>query len=138
MSTLSFREYVSIVASTHLVYKNEPDKKEIDRSRYSPEQLKVLEETLKLESRGASVDNKILNLRFSEPLKKFADQVYNFDYFLTLYMSYKNHGLLPFEGSHADQPNKIIEVFNIINAVVTELQIKDQKKQEQQYKNQKR
>lgn len=138
MSTLSFREYVNLVASTQLAYKNEPDKKEIDRTKYKPEQLKALEEALRLESKGALVDNKILNLRFNEPLKKFADQVYNFDYLLTLFVNYKTHGLLPFEGTISDQPNKIIEVFNTINSVVTELQIKDQKKQEQQFKNQKR
>ena len=54
-----------------------------------------------------------------------------FDYIATLYGQYNKFGTLPFSGSLSDQPNKIIEYFNIIRAIQNEEEQKAYKKQEQ-------
>jgi hypothetical protein len=125
ISTLSYKEYIELVAATVYGFKNEPEKK-IDRSRYTEAQLKALEASVKTKI----VEHKILNLKFTRDLIEFSKNVYNFEYLMTLYSSFKQHGTLPYQGSLSDQPNKIIEVFNVIGSVVTELQIQEQKKME--------
>lgn len=76
--------------------------------------------------------NRILNLDFGKPLAEFP--CYEFEFYMNLYLANRDHGTLPFEGCLADQPNFIIEVFNIIKSVSFEIQDKERKKQEKQNK----
>jgi hypothetical protein len=41
------------------------------------------------------------------------------DYYLDLFIKYES-GMLPFKGGIPEQPNKIIELFNIIDYINTE------------------
>jgi len=53
-----------------------------------------------------------------------------FNYAVTLYFAYKNSGVLPFAGSLVDQPAKIIEIFNLLDALSDEAQKRAAKEQE--------
>lgn len=70
--------------------------------------------------------NEFLNLRFYKSLSNYPD--YYYDFKLNLYLAYENHNILPFSGCYSDQPNKIIETFNVIKALINEKQDKDNKK----------
>lgn len=43
-----------------------------------------------------------------------------FNYIYTLYSKYDKYGTLPFEGCHADQPARLIEIFDVIGAIHSE------------------
>ena len=43
-----------------------------------------------------------------------------FNYIYSLYAKYDQFGVLPFPGSHSEQPAKIIEIFDVISAVQAE------------------
>lgn len=67
-----------------------------------------------------------LNIRFTEE-----GIVYPyFNYVITMYFAYKNSGILPFNGCLVDQPAKIIEIFNLLDALSDEAQKKAAKEQE--------
>lgn len=70
--------------------------------------------------------NEFLNLRFYKNLSEYPDYDYNFH--IQLFTAYDNKSILPFSGCYSDQPNKIIEVFNVIKALVNEKNEKDNKK----------
>lgn len=53
-----------------------------------------------------------------------------FNYVITLYFAYKNNGILPFAGCMSDQPAKIIEIFNVLDALTDEAQQKAAKEQD--------
>lgn len=53
-----------------------------------------------------------------------------FNYVVTLYFAYKNSGILPFPGSLVDQPAKIVEIFNLLDALSDEAQRRAAKEQE--------
>ena len=118
---------MELIARTYLAYKGEPDKPKIDRSKYTPDQLKAMDESQKKHSTPII---EVLNLRFTAPLSEFTNHIHNFDYILMLYGAYKNHGSLPYEGLISDQPYKIIEIFNVIGAVINSLQEQERKAQE--------
>jgi len=67
-------------------------------------------------------------LKFKRCIGNFFD--YGAVHMLTLYNKYEK-GMLPFNGCLSDQPNKIIEVFNIIESYKSERMIQEQNKQKQ-------
>lgn len=67
-----------------------------------------------------------LNVRFTDTGIKYD----YFNYVLTLYSAYKHNGILPFDGPTVDQPAKIIEIFNLLDALADEAQTKAAKEQE--------
>lgn len=62
-----------------------------------------------------------------------------FDYVISLYDAYQNNGVMPFNGAHADQPAKIIEIFNILNSLMSEREtrIREEQAREAQRQNRK-
>lgn len=70
--------------------------------------------------------NEFLNLRFYRNLSNYPDYYYQFH--IQLFSAYENKHILPFSGCYSDQPNKIIEVFNVLKALVNEKNEKDSKK----------
>lgn len=70
-----------------------------------------------------------LGLSFTKPLSNF--KIHNFDYIATLYNQYDKHGTLPFPGCLTEQPNKVIEAFNVIKALILEESERQQKQQKQ-------
>lgn len=60
---------------------------------------------------------------------------WNYEYFnlvLTLFQKYSKFGVLPFPGSHADQPAKIIEIFELLEQLDFERQEKNRREQERE------
>jgi len=63
-----------------------------------------------------------LNLKFKTDLSKFKYKQFNL--VLALFDKYDKHGIMPFDGSHADQPAQLMEVFSIIE----NLRLEDEKR----------
>jgi hypothetical protein len=115
-SGLSDWEYATLVGH----YNGLSEKKQSLKQRgYSDALLKHLKNQ-------KSILTESLNLRF----KSDGIMYPYFNYVITLYFAYKNNGILPFQGSMVDQPAKIIEIFNVIDALVDEAQQKAAKEQE--------
>lgn len=128
MSTLSFKEETYLIANILRGFQGENKTKHVDTSKYTPEQVAIMNAAL------GTVENKnkIFNLVFTNDLDSYT--VYNFDYLITLYFAYNDHHNLPFPGSVSEQPNKIIEVFNLFKSVIHEVNEQERKKIEKQNK----
>ena len=70
------------------------------------------------------------NLHFKGSLDQWEHP--SFDYLLTLFNQYNKKGTLPFPGSHADQPSKIIEIFELMEQLDSEREEKQRREQERQ------
>ena len=114
---MSLDEYASIVAEYQSVHKTD----RIDYSRYSKAQIEVMKKAQK-------IDETFLGLRFTSDITLIKHP--EFDYIINLYIQYKSFGTLPFNGCLSEQPNKIIEYFNILRAIQNEEERKANKKQE--------
>jgi len=68
-------------------------------------------------------------MKFSNPLEEY--QYPLFGYVMTVYKKY-SEGVLPYPGALADQPSKIIEIFNTIESV--ELEFKEKEAEDQKAK----
>ena len=119
ISSLSFKELVSIVATYKSMSEEETD---FEARGYTAKQI----ETMKLHHKATPTTS--VGLRFTRSLRDFPCQ--NFGFYSTTFAQYDSHGTLPFEGSLSDQPNFIIEVFNTLKNLVLESQIQAQKAQE--------
>lgn len=116
LSGLSEYEYAAIIGHYNGLNK-EP--KKLETRGYSKELLAHVKKQKKtiLES---------LNFRFSETGIKYD----NFNFIMTTYSAFKQCGVLPFQGCFTEQPSKIIEIFNLLDALVDEAQQKAAKEQE--------
>jgi hypothetical protein len=114
---VSFREQCNLIGSYHRVF-NKP----VDLSRYTEEQRAAV----RASKRAPSVT--YLGLTFVD-IEAFECE--SFDLICTLFNSFDRHGTLPFEGSFVDQPNKIVETFNVLRGLMNEAESKERKKQEQ-------
>ena len=63
-----------------------------------------------------------LNLKFTRDLKEYVHPSFNFIY--TLYDAWSSHNALPFGGNFSEQPNKIIDYFNILDMLKHEAEKK--------------
>lgn len=70
-----------------------------------------------------------MGLRFNTDLNQFIFS--QFDYLYTLFDKYDQFGVLPYPGSHSEQPAIIMEIFTILNG----LKIEEQKRQQRKIKN---
>lgn len=68
-----------------------------------------------------------LNLHFKQGIEDMS--IGYFNYVFTLFELYKNHGVLPYPGSASEQPAKIIEIFDVLQALTSE---RDRKLMEEQ------
>lgn len=125
ISSLRFAEVVSIVA-TYQVFsqKDEPD----FVGRYTPEQIEVMRKAQK----KSSANVRSLNFKFTKPVKEFPCG--NFEYLTTLFLPFSKHGVLPYPGTLSEQPNKIIEAFNVLKALIGESEEKLRKELEKKSK----
>lgn len=97
-------------------------KPKTDYSRYTEEQVKAMKAQIQF-------SDKALDVTFTKPYADF-EELPGFDFIVQCYQVFKN-GHMPHPGSFIDQPNKLIECFNVINALQNEEQTKEMKKQEQ-------
>lgn len=128
ISALSEGEYIQLVAN----YNNagEANIEDTLRSRgYSDSQIKYM---IKDEIPEAT---KSLNVVFTD---RNNIKHPNFSFLTNLYFNYKS-GILPYKGSLVEQPNKIMEIFSVFDALQYEKQEKHQKQiEKEQRKNGKR
>lgn len=117
ISSLDLKEFVLIIASFHSI-----GAKELDYSRYSEDQIKAMESA----ERFNPVTS--LGVKFTQPLRNYP--CLNFDFYMTLWSQYENHGTLPFMGCLVDQPAFVIDVLNTLKALVNESREKERKRQE--------
>ena len=89
---------------------------------YSEEALKMLQTQLKKAPTGA----RALNLEFSN-IEQCKHPL--FDFYLSCFDTFNRHGLLPLPGAYADQPAKIIEIFQVLEALKLETDREQQEKQ---------
>lgn len=112
ISTVSLEECVSIIARF-----NSAGVEEIDYSRYKPWQIEDMKK-----SRRKTVTS--LGVQFKTDLTQIKCSFY--DLYATLFNQFEKHGTLPFPGALTEQPNYIIEVFNLFGALMSESQTKQQ------------
>lgn len=114
ISGLNFYDYACIVANFHSVIGTSKEiDPQIENRGYSPEVIAEMQKKFRAEFRGV----KSLNLHFTVPLSNFQYDLFN--YILFLFRNYEQ-GILPFPGSASEQPNQIIEIFNVIKALKAE------------------
>lgn len=115
-SGISDYEYVCLIGH----YNGLNEKKEELKTRgYSEAILKYLKT-----QKSTNVES--LNVRFTTDGIEYP----YFNYVITLYFAFKNNGILPFNGCFVEQPAKIIEIFNVLDALLDESKKKAQKEQD--------
>lgn len=125
ISSLSEWDYINIVGQYHRANGKATIDPALKDRGYTEAQLKALESKLKNEKRGRVI--KTLNLEISEDLSAFDYPMFNF--IITTHRALEK-GLLPFQGSYAEQPAQIIEIFNLID----QLNFEAQEKQAREFK----
>lgn len=114
VSSLDLIEVACLIAK----YKS-LDKKQEDLSRYTEEQIKAIQVAKRFEEVH-------LDFKFTKDLHELTFS--SFDFVLNAYRLFKQHGILPFPSSLSEQPNKIIECFNILSALDAEEMQRQMKK----------
>lgn len=84
---------------------------------YTPEAI----ERVKAKFQGQVATIRSLNVKFKTTREFSFD---GFGYFYGLFRQYQENGVLPFEGCHADQPAKIMEIFDVFEQLHYEKQAK--------------
>lgn len=123
-SSLTFVEYAKIVATyNNSVGQGLMDQTLLDKG-YTPAQIDALyaknKQTLKS-----------LNLILKPGFEKLEFQ--NFDFYYNLFSQYEK-GILPYPGSLVDQPNKIIEVFGVLQSLNLEYEKRNREEQQREAK----
>lgn len=126
ISSLSYAELISVIATFHSSsQKEEPDF--VGRG-YSEQAIAAMRNA---KNKG-STEVRTLNFKFTKPVKYFPCS--NYDYLTTLFVPFQKHGVLPFRGALSEQPNKIIEIFNVMKALINESDEKLKKESERKSK----
>lgn len=127
ISSLDEIEFVKIVATYNNAGNEQTTEKELSDSGYTKEQL----EQVRLIRKGKKVGIKSCGLYFTRDLSEFNCEKFN--YYFLLFQNYER-GNLPFEGTIADQPAQIIEIFNTFQMLRAEQEDKARKQIERQSK----
>lgn len=118
VSSLNNLEYVQLVGHYSNVGNKGMESQLIEKN-YSPERIALIKS--KFDSLPVQTIRS-LNVEF----KTNEDIVYpHFGYYYGLYRQYSDNGVMPFDGCLADQPSKIIEIFDVFE------QLKDENEQKQ-------
>lgn len=114
----------------------EPEGPNLHSRGYSKEALLELER--QMHEQGKSTKYRCLNLSLPGPLNQYCYPLLG--YVVTLHKSFTDNGVLPFSGPLADQPAKIIEIFNTLDSLnhENETRIREQQERENKRKNGKR
>ncbi len=128
-STLHFWEYASLVCQYNLqTGKKSTDSRLLERG-YTQGQIDAM-------NRKNHNILKSLNLQLTGGFEKNEHEY--FDFYYSLFDLYEK-GVMPFQGSPAEQPNKIIEIFGIFNALKIEYdKIQNEKMQREMRKRNKK
>lgn len=127
---MSDSEYVLLIGNyQHLLRgeKEQVDSRLAERG-YSEAAMKAVETKVKVDT-GSVVS---MGIKFKRHLSQFRYPLMS--YVLTLFEGYER-GVLPYQGSLADQPFKIIEIFNLLTHLKLEQEGRRLREQEKQRKN---
>ena len=116
-SGLTDFEYISLVSNYHVTEKDD-ERSALESRGYKKEQIDYILKKKPKESFRS------LNIEFSNKTRLRYEY---FLYCLILHDNYKR-GILPFPGSMSDQPNKIIEIFLVLDQLQQEAEEKMRKK----------
>jgi hypothetical protein len=94
----------------------------LERYKDQPERLKQIRDQV---SKSGTKHIKSLNVVFKNPIENY--NYPQFGYVYTLFKKYSEQGVLPFQGSMADQPAQVIEIFNTLDGIESELKEKAHK-----------
>lgn len=130
VSGISERDYALLLGHYARITNNNSISPDVYDRGYTEEQLRVLEQKHVERLKGTVV--RILNLEFSGSLEQF--DYPNFDYVMTLFSAYDRQGILPFQGSLAEQPAQIIDIFSILTQIQFETQVRSRKEYEAEMK----
>jgi hypothetical protein len=101
-------------------YLSVSDKPEIDPrlldKGYTDEQIKEMRRHM---GQNSAVG---LNFRFTKELKEYVHP--NFGFLYTLYCAWDTHHTLPFRGSFTDQPNRMVDYFEVLDGLKHETEKK--------------
>lgn len=100
-----------------------PSKNKIDRSRYTEAQLKALDQQLEKSSPTIILET----FSFKKPFEEFEDFP-NFGFYATAFKGFDQHGTFPHEGPLDNQPNRTMEVLNLLSALRAEEETNESKK----------
>lgn len=128
ISTLSTVEYIQLVGHYNKLRHKEQIDPRLLAKGYSEEAIRQLQKQV-----GSSSDYIVsLNLRIHGNLARF--EYPEFGFVMTLYDKYSSHGIIPYPGAHADQPAKIIEIFDVLSQLQAEMEEAVRKEQERKAK----
>lgn len=120
-------EYAKIVATYYNLTGSSLVDKSLKERGYSEAQIAAMQK------------NNFKTIRFNNLiLKPGFEKLHfeNFDFYYALFNQYEK-GVLPFKGPLVDQPNKIIELFGVLQSLNTEQEKIARKEQERQMKKRK-
>lgn len=119
ISRLTDNEYVNLVGHFNRLVLKTDNSDDLAKRGYTREQI---EEVYKARKNGKSPTPEVrsLNIHFKCPLTE--TQCPNFNYLYSMFDKYDKYGTLPYSGSHSEQPSKIIEVFDVLGAIKSEEQ----------------
>lgn len=129
ISSLSDWEYIQIVGHYNSLRKKEQIDPRLLAKGYSEEAIRQLEKQVGNNSADYIVS---LNLRLHGNLRRF--EYPYLSYALSMFDKYDKHGVLPHPGAHADQPAKLIEIFEILSQLQHELEEEMRREQERKSK----
>ena len=127
LSSLDDVEFVKIVATYNNAGSEKTSENELLQRGYTKEQLEVIRSQKKRQNVGI----KSCGLYFTSDLSNFNCEKFN--YYFLLFQNYER-GNLPFEGTIADQPAQVIEIFNTFQMLRAEQEEKTRKQIERQNK----
>ena len=125
ISSLSDFEYVCLIGNYNQINGDERAQKLKERG-YSDEQIKI---ALSQDQAEPSMVRS-LDVRFQ------TSQAVNYPYFsyvLNLYLR-SREGILPYPGGYAQQPAKIIDIFNVLEQLQHETEVRQRKEVEKEMK----
>lgn len=128
LSSVTYWEMVNLVGHYNkLIYGESVDPRLLTRG-FTEDQIKQMQKSRK----GGNIEIISCNLHFKGTLDQWDHP--HFGYYITLFDQYYKHGTLPFPGAHADQPAKIMEIFDLLTQLTAERDEKNRKEQEQKQK----
>jgi len=123
-SSLTYVEYAKVVATYNKsTGQNLMNDKLLERG-YTMKQIEALtaSNTKTQKSLNLILKPGFENLRYS-----------NFDFYYNLFMQYEK-GVMPFPGALVDQPNKIIELFSVLQSLNSEYENRQRAEQQREMK----
>ncbi len=124
MSSLSALEMIQIIASWKR--RSSPAKRQIDRTRYSEEQLKAFDEHVRANFQPVTV---LGVFTFKVDWERF-DEFPCFHFYMEAFRDFEARRVYPHAGSLDSQPARTVEILKLIEALSAEDRAKEIRKQE--------